>query len=119
MKECLTGEDLLELSQESLEAFDQRVARIPAELCSPFHQEARQLEAELLTVYRMVVLCTKREEDLQLVSIWWESMVKVCDEFAKRLNRLVQGHPDCGAEQYYDRVLELRTKCLRLQKMHS
>ena len=119
MRECLTNTDLLELSRGSLDSFEQRIANIPKDLCAPFHEEARQLETELLTVYRVVVLCTKREEDLERVSKWWETMVRVCDDFAVRLGRLVQAHPACGAEQYYDRVLELRSKCLRLQKMHS
>ena len=111
--------DLLELSRQSLISFDQRLAMIPDQLCAPFHEEARQLETELLTVYRFVVLFTKREEDLDRVGHWWKTMVQVCDDFAARLNKLVATHPSCGAEQYYDRVLELRTKCLRLQKMHS
>ena len=119
MKECLKDSDLLELTEESLASFDQRLAMIPEELCAPFHQEARQLDAELLTVYRVVVLCTKREDDLERVSRWWATMVLVCDAFALRLGKLVKSHPACGAEQYYDRVLELRSKCLRLQKMHS
>ncbi|MEW6305905.1 MAG: hypothetical protein AB1705_20715 [Verrucomicrobiota bacterium] len=119
MNELLTDADLLDLSQGSLASFDQRVAAIPKDLHAPFHEEARQLEAELLTVYRVVVLCTKREEDLARVSKWWETMVRVCDDFAKRLGGLAEAHPDCGAEQYYDRVLELRSKCHRLQKMHN
>jgi hypothetical protein len=119
MKECLVDSDLLELSNEALAAFDQRVASIPKDLCAPFHEEARQLEAELLTVYRVVVLCTKKEDDLDTVAAWWGTMVRVCDEFAKRLNRLAVEHPHCGAEHYYDRVLDLRSKCLRLQKMHQ
>jgi hypothetical protein len=119
MKECLTDLDVLELSKGSLSSFEQRISTIPKELCAPFHDEARQLETELLTVYRVVVLCTKREEDLDKVSKWWATMVRVCDDFASRLNDLVKGHPGCGAEQYYDKVLELRSKCLRLQKMHS
>ena len=118
MKECLTGSDLLELTHGSLASFEQRLAAIPKDLCAPFHEEARQLETELLTVYRVVVLCTKREESLNRVSEWWETMVRVCDEFALRLSRLVKGHPACGAERYYDRVLDLRSKCLRLQMMH-
>ena len=95
------------------------MAAIPSDLNAPFHAEARRLEAELLTVYRVVVLCTKREENLGRVSHWWGTMVRVCDEFAVRLGALVKAHPVCGAEPYYDRVLELRSKCLRLQKMHS
>ena len=118
MKECLNDADLLALLEGSLASFDQRVATIPKDLCAPFHDEARQLETELLTVYRVVVLCTKREDDLDRVSKWWETMVRVCDEFAVRLGKLVEAHPSCGAEQYYDRVLELRSKCLRLQTMH-
>ena len=118
MNECLTESDLLELSKGSLASFEMRLAAIPKDLCAPFHEEARLLETELLTVYRVVVLCTKREEGLERVSKWWETMVRVCDEFALRLSRLLAAHPTCGAEQYYDRVLELRSKCLRLQKMH-
>src|SRR2546429_3199068 len=119
MNECLTDADLLELSQGSLASFEQRLAAIPENLRAPFHGEARQLETELLTVYRVVVLCTKREENLERVSKWWETMVRVCDEFAVRLGKLAEAHPGCGAEQYYDQVLELRSKCLRLQKMHN
>jgi len=111
--------DLLELSDESLASFEQRISTIPKELCAPFHEEARQLEAELLTVYRVVVLCTKKEDDLDRVTQWWKVMVRVCDNFSGRLDKLVTEHPGCGAEQYLDRVLELRAKCLRLQKMHS
>jgi len=119
MKECLAESDLLELSSGALAAFDQRVASIPKDLCAPFHEEARQLEAELLTVYRVVVLCTRKEDDLDRVAQWWAMMVRVCDDFAGRLSTLATEHPQCGAEQYYDRVLELRSKCLRLQKMHN
>ena len=119
MNECLRDSDLFELSAGTLNSFEQRIAAIPGELRAPFHEEARQLEAELLTVYRVVVLCTKREDDLARVSKWWETMVQVCDQFAMRLGELLKVHPDCGAEQYNDRVLELRGKCLRLQKMHT
>jgi sugar phosphate isomerase/epimerase len=119
MKECLTDADLLTLSQGALESFEERIARIPKDLQSPFHEEARQLEAELLTVYRVVVLCTRREDDWDRISRWWETMVRVCDQFALRLGKLAEAHPGCGAGQYYDRVLELRSKCLRLQKMHT
>lgn len=83
------------------------------------YEQARQLETVLLTVYRVVVLCTKREDDLERVSQWWATMVQVCDDFAKTLRKLVEADPACGAELHYDRVLELRSKCLRLRKMHK
>ena len=119
ISDCLNDSDVMELSHGSLAAFDQRLEAIPKDLCAPFHEEARRLETELLMVYRVTALCTRRELDLDRVSQWWGTMVSVCDQFASRLSRLVAAHPACGAEQYYDRVLELRGKCLRLQKMHS
>ncbi len=119
MNQTLVEADLLVLSNGTLAAFDQRVAGLPPDLSAPFHDEARQLEAELLTVYRVVVLCTKKEDDLARVAQWWGVMVQVCDDFAGRLSQLVRDYPQCGAEPYYDRVLELRSKCQRLQTMHS
>lgn len=102
-----------------LEGFERRVAAIPKDLCAPFHSEARQLETELLTIYKFVALATRREDDLNQVAKAWEMMVKVCDESAKRLNDLVKQHPSCGADAYCDRVLDLRNKCQRLLQMHS
>ncbi len=119
MNQCLVEADLETLAGESLAAFELRLAAIPKDMCAPFNDEARQLETELLTVYRVAVICTKKEEDLERVAQWWGTMVRMCDAFAARLGGLVREHPACGAEAYYDRILELRSKCLRLQKMHS
>ena len=119
MNSCLAESDLLDLGNEMLAGFERRVAAIPTDLCAPFHSEARQLETELLTIYKFVALATRREEDLSRVAKSWEMLVKVCDEAARRLNVLVTQHPDCGANSYHDRVLDLRNKCQRLQQMHS
>jgi hypothetical protein len=99
--------------------FELRVASIPQDMCAPFHQEARQLEVELLTIYKMVALCVKKDEDLGMVSKRWGAVVQMCDNSAKQLFQLTQKHPYCGAAVYYDRVLDLRNKCFRLQQMHS
>jgi hypothetical protein len=119
MNSCLAESDLQDLGNEMLAGFERRVAAIPSELCAPFHSEARQLETELLSIYKVVALCARREEDLAQIGRAWGLMVKVCDETAKRLNTLVKQHPDCGADAYHDRVLDLRNKCRRLQQMHS
>ena len=119
MNDCLHDSDLLELSNESLASFEKRVGEIPSNLCAPFHTEARVLETQLVSIYKVVVMATKRQDDLQEIANCWECMVNVCDAFAKQLRKLTDAHPYCGAEQYYDRVLELRSKCSRLQKMHS
>lgn len=119
MKECLTSVDLQELGDSSIVEFDKRIASIPNDLCGPFHQEARQLEVELLTLYKVIAITTKKEEDLNAVAKAWEAMVAMCDKFAKSLQELTDLHPYCGADYYYDRVLDLRNKCKRLQMMHS
>ena len=119
MNSCLAESDLKDLGDEMLQGFERRVAAIPPDLCAPFHSEARQLETELLTIYKFVALAARKEEDLSQVAKAWGMMVKVCDESAARLNELVKQHPDCGADAFYDRVLDLRNKCHRLQQMHS
>src|SRR6266699_951534 len=99
--------------------FDRRVSNIPGELCAPFHDEARHLETELLMLYRATVLCVRREEDINRVAARWGEMVEICNGSILRLHKLSEKHPYCGAEIYYDRVLDLRSKCHRLHEMHK
>jgi hypothetical protein len=119
MTECLGESDVNELAQAALTDFDQEVASLPGDLCVPFNQAAGQLEAGLLIVYRVVAKLVRKEDDLGRIAEWWGTMVSQCDEFAKRLRDLSLAHPACTAEFYYDRVLDLRNKCKRLQQMHS
>ena len=119
MSNCLTKLELKELGDSKILAFGKRVASIPNDLCAPFHQEARQLETELLTIHSFVVLGVRKEQDLNVVAEAWGGMVAMCDAFAKSLNALSLKHPYCGADSYYNSVLDLRNKCSRLQQMHS
>jgi hypothetical protein len=98
---------------------DARLALIPRDMCAPFYQEARQIESGLIHFYKMIVVIAKKEMDLNVVSDWWTTMVFICDAFAGKLSALCKAHPTCGAEAFYDRVLDLRNKCQRLQTMHS
>src|SRR5438552_6169921 len=99
--------------------FDRRVSVLPDQLCAPFHDEARQLETELLMLYRATVLCVRREEDIDRVAMRWAEMAAICDKSLTRLRKLSEKHPNCGAEIYYDRVLDLKNKCHRLHEMHK
>lgn len=119
MSPCLDNHDLEELSNGSLQAFEKQIASIPADLCAPFYEAAGRLESQLLVIYQMVVLCTKKEDDLDKVALWWGSMVRVCDEFITHLEGLVAQHPSCGVEYYRDRFLDVRNTCKRLQELHA
>ena len=119
MVDCLDNQDLRTMSTESLRSFDDQVASIPQDACTPFYVAAGRLESELLVFYRLVVLCSKKEEDLDKVAQWWEAMVGLCDEFAARLETLVQQHPHCGVEIYRDRFLDVRNTCKRFQTLHA
>lgn len=99
--------------------FERRVASIPQDLCAPFHTQAQHLETQLLTVYQMVAKMVRRVEDLDQVSTLWGSIVAMCDGSLVQLKKLTETHPNCGAQSYYDKVLDLRNKCRRLQEMHS
>ena len=119
MTECLGESDVTELANSTLAEFDQEISTLAPELCVPFNQAAMRLEGELLTIYKFVVRIVRREEDLRKIASWWGTMVSQCDQFAKRLRDLSITHPQCGAGFFYDRVLDLRNKCQRLQGMHS
>ncbi len=97
----------------------QRIASIPNDLCGPFHAEARELESNLLTIYRLVAMIVRKEEDLPMIAQIWGGMVETCDAFGEVLSNLAKKHPACGAESYYDRVLDLRNKCYRLKTLHE
>lgn len=99
--------------------FDRRLQGLPQDLCAPFHDEARQLETELMMLYRATVLCVRREPEMDRVAARWGEMVQLCEGSLTRLQKLSERHPDCGADIYYDRVLELRSKCQRLHEMHK
>ena len=119
MTECLGESDLNLLAKSTSDEFDREIASLQPELCVPFYQAAMRLEGGLQTIDKFVVRIVRREDDLNKVASWWATMVSQCDMFAGRLHDLSIAHPACGAEFYYDRVLDLRNKCQRLQQMHS
>jgi len=124
MNHCLETNDLRVIGDSIFAAFDTRVAAIPVDLCAPFREEARQLEAELMMIYKMTVVMARNVEtvevdDLEVVANIWTNMVIICDRASAKLSELTKQHPYCGANDYFDRVLDLRNKCHRLTLMHS
>jgi hypothetical protein len=115
----VTCSDFKAIGEAHVAEFERRLATIPEDVCGQFNEEARSLEVMVLTLYKAVVLATKREDDLAAVANLWGCMVEVCDIGAMALQRLVKDHPYCGAELYYDRLLDIRNKCRRLQSLHS
>ena len=118
MSGCFTESDVQELGRTVLAEFDRRVLGLAEDLCAPFHDEARQLETELMFLYRATVMCVRREPEMDQVSARWKEMVEICNGCLSRLQKISEKHPGCGVNLYYDRVLELRSKCQRLQEMH-
>ena len=119
MSACFDQSDIFTLSEATLTESTKRLSALDQDQCAPFYEEARSLELELLAVYRMVALCARKEDELNRISEWWKAMTQVCDSFAGRLHELHERHPMCGANLFYDRVLDLRNKCQRLAEMHS
>src|SRR5438128_1006504 len=62
---CLPERDLNELARNAIHDFEARVADLPPELCGAFNREADQLQTELMSLYKTVVLCVRNAgEDL-------------------------------------------------------
>jgi hypothetical protein len=111
--------DFKAVGKSAVEDFESRIASLPVDICAPFYEEAGHLEAAILTVYKSIVLAAKHLDDLNDVANLWGCMVEVCDCGIHTLSNLVKEHPACGAEYYYDRLLDLRNRCLRLQNLHA
>jgi len=119
MSGCLTQSDVQEIGESLLDEFDICVSELSPDLCVPFNQEARQLEAQMTTMYKMVAKMARSEEDLECVAGMWGMMVYFCDQASSRIGKLSVEHPNCDADQFLDMISETRNKCLRLQTMHS
>jgi hypothetical protein len=116
---CVTDSDFKAIAESGISQFNKAVERIPFDSCALFRDEASRLEAGLLGVYRVVVSMVRREEDIEKVSECWGSMVAICDKYAERLGVFQKQHPACGAELFYDRILDLRNKCRRMHALHA
>jgi hypothetical protein len=119
MTSCVQDSAVAELASSVLQEFEEEVAKVPANTCYKFNSAARTLEAQLGTIYRLIAICARDVDELEAVAKLWGLMAGVCDQFAKTLGDLKTEHPDCGADVYYDRILDLRNKCVRLREMHA
>ncbi|HEX3716501.1 MAG TPA: hypothetical protein VH595_00915 [Verrucomicrobiae bacterium] len=120
MNSCLQVQDkyLIELGDSAVAEYEQRIANIPPDLSSPFNVAAMRLQDELVCLYKLVALCARSEQNLDKVASLWEFMEGTCDRFAQELSKLHLEHPVCGADLYYNQILDLRNKCHRLREMH-
>jgi len=108
-----------ELGESFLTDFDQGFASLPKDLCAPFRKLASDLEINLISLFRTNVILVRDCENLDDISKSWGALVTICDAASKRLQDLVNEHPYCNAEDYQDRILDIRNKCNRLKEMHS
>ncbi len=79
--------------------------------------ETGKLESAAIQLYGLIVLMTRKESDIDVVRSAWDMMVKICDEYAKRISDLCKDHPFCSSS--HDKILDLRNKCVRLRDLHS
>ncbi len=119
MSTCQYEQHIERVSSYTLQAFDENVSKIPENLCGAFYEAARDLESQLLTIYRFGLSIVNDFEEMEEESALWGEMVKICDRFSGKLEILLQQHPTCGASFYRDRILDLRNKCKRLAELHK
>ena len=119
MSACFQPETIRRLSDASYSDFDARVKETPEALCAPFREHAGKLLEGLVSIYRMVVMACKAEEDINVVASFWREMVASCDKYMIGIEELCKAHPYCSAGDYRDKVLDLRNTCQRLQTLHS
>ena len=69
---------LTTLGDAMLSDYDRTIASIPSEsFCTSFRQAASNLDAQLLTIYRVAVLCAKELEDLDQVALKSRDLINI------------------------------------------
>ena len=58
----------MELSDRMMADFESRFVLIPPDLCYPFYAEAERLTDQLLTIYRLIVLRVRDEQDIAKIA---------------------------------------------------
>lgn len=119
MSSCLVEEDVEAFGRSALSDFDQDVSVLPKDLCAPFFREANRLEGKLITIFQVVSRMARNEPKADNVAKLWGAMGQLCEDAEKRVVELAGQHPQCGANYFFDRLHQLKSKCKRLQMMHS
>jgi hypothetical protein len=119
MSACFVEKDVEELGLSALTDFDKDVSEISKDLCAPFFREASRLEGKLVTIFQLVSRMARNEPETENVSKLWGAMAQLCNDAEVRVSKLAQEHPYCGADYFFDRLHQLKSKCKRLQTMHS
>jgi hypothetical protein len=119
MSACLVGTDIEEIGRSALQDFDQSVSELSKDLCAPFFNEANRLEGKLTTLFQTVSRLARSEPEVEKVAVLWGAMTHVCEDAEKQIWKLSEEHPNCGADYFFDRLHQLKSKCKRLQMMHS
>ena len=119
MSACLVEKDVEAFGQSALSDFDREVSEISKDLCAPFFREANRLEAKLTTIFQVVSRMARNEPDTENVAKLWCAMAQLCQKAEIRVSELSQAHPKCNADYFFDHLYQLKSKCKRLQTMHS
>jgi hypothetical protein len=75
--------------------------------------EFNQLESDLLHHYSVAAMKSQDVDSLEEISAIWGEMVKFCDDSLNSLPDTASGKAMAA------KILEVRTKCERLQGMHA
>jgi len=119
MSACLVEKDVEAFGRSALDDFDKDVADLSKDLCAPFFREANRLEGKLTTIFQVVSRMARNEPETENVAKLWGTMAQLCEDAEKRIAKLSEAHPYCGADYFFDHLHQLKTKCKRLQTMHS
>jgi len=112
----LTVPDLESLQSSALSDFDKWTAVAPAGRAGDFARDIARLEGQLEAIYRLGVLLQRRETSMDTAFAVWDSMVRICDTFLKRLETLMRDHPHCEAS--HDKMLDLRLAAVKRRELH-
>ena len=109
MKASLNLADLLEVGQPQIREM-QRAADVPGGAAA-FARQVRIVEGVVVQTYAAAASLARKAGDLEEVAEIWSGMSAFCQSALQTLSGLKDKHPNCGAPELYDLVLDYKLAC--------
>ena len=110
-----TAQELVDYERAALVSFESALREPHAE--ARLHREVARLEGKLEQLHNVAVMAARRAEAVEKIAAVWQTMMRICERFAQKIQTLVQAHPGCRAS--HDQVLDLLSDCRKRHAFHA
>lgn len=110
-----TTQELVGYERAALASFESAIRESRAE--EEFNREVARLEGKLEQLHNVAVTAARRAEQVGEIAAIWQTMTRICERAAQKIQALAAAHPGCRAS--CDKVLDMLTDCKERYEFHA